>query len=162
MCCIHTAGNIAANWSNIAAFCIWGRSTELYEGFRNFLIALDRNRVFGVFSILKISILQVRVPAWITDPPVSQLNVVYSERARAQLAEIASSPTESGDESVETLIAAISGVLREDPRSVYLRDKWGNQFYTFLIRELHVSCKFNDASHEVSVFQVCNYKLFDK
>ncbi|XP_043487949.1 uncharacterized protein LOC122514894 isoform X2 [Polistes fuscatus] len=49
---------------------------------------------------------------------------------------------------------AIENVLREDPRSVYLRQRWGNQFYTFLIHNLHITCKFDDSRGIVTVFHV--------
>lgn len=48
----------------------------------------------------------------------------------------------------------ITNVLREDPRSVYLRERWGSHCYVFRIADLHVSCKFNDNSHLVTVYQV--------
>lgn len=91
----------------------------------------------------------VRVPEWISQPPVSKLNVTFSDRARAQLESIT-----RDSESVDGPLNAIRSVLREDPRSVYLRERWGNQFYTFLICNLHVTCKFDDAVHNVTVFQV--------
>nr|CAD7452575.1 unnamed protein product [Timema tahoe] len=92
---------------------------------------------------------QVRVPSWITQPPVSKLSVTFTDRAKAQLEEISCI---SG--TVESPLVSIKNVLQEDPRSVYLRERWGNQFYTFLICNLHVSCKFNDCDHTVAVFQV--------
>lgn len=91
----------------------------------------------------------VRVPSWIAQPPVAKLTVNFSDRAKAQLENIISEV-----ESAEGILNAIKSVLREDPRSVYLREKWGNQFYTFLICNMHVSCKFDDALHCVTVFQV--------
>lgn len=48
----------------------------------------------------------------------------------------------------------ITNVLREDPRSVYLRERWGSHCYVFRIAELFVSCKFNQATHSVTVYQV--------
>ncbi|XP_063238182.1 uncharacterized protein LOC134539821 [Bacillus rossius redtenbacheri] len=89
---------------------------------------------------------QVRVPSWVTQPPASKLTVTFSERAQAQLEELG---------GAGQLAAAIRNVLREDPRSVYLRQRWGSQFYTFLICDLHVGCKFADAERAVTVFQNC-------
>lgn len=48
----------------------------------------------------------------------------------------------------------ISNVLRQDPRSVYLREHTNSSNYVFRIAELYVSCRFNDADRTVTVFQV--------
>ncbi|KAK3932973.1 tRNA (adenine(37)-N6)-methyltransferase [Frankliniella fusca] len=92
----------------------------------------------------------VRVPAWIADPPVARLEVKFNEGAVEQLTAI---QTERG-ESIEEARVAIQSVLQEDPRSVYLRQRWNNQFYTFLIAGLHVSCRFADNSSVVTVFRI--------
>ncbi|XP_044739387.1 tRNA (adenine(37)-N6)-methyltransferase [Chrysoperla carnea] len=89
----------------------------------------------------------IRVPNWINEPPVQQLRVVFNERALSQLQTIK-------NQEAEQTKTVICNVLREDPRSVYLRTRWSNQFYTFRICELHVSCKFDDNNHSVSVFQI--------
>lgn len=89
----------------------------------------------------------VRVPAWINEPPVASLAVIFSDRALAQLQELQGANASDRQNT-------ISNILREDPRSVYLRARWGNQYYTFRIAELHVSCKFDDTSHSVTVFQI--------
>lgn len=93
---------------------------------------------------------KVRVPSWIDQPPVSKLTVRFSERAVIQLVE-----TES---NTKDMVSAISCVLREDPRSVYLRERWSNHFYTFLIRDLQISCKFDDKARSVTVFQIKSAK----
>lgn len=90
---------------------------------------------------------EVRVPEWISRPRTMSLSVIFNERAIAQLTEILN---EKADEQKR----AIESVLREDPRSVYLRQRWGNQFYTFLIHDLHISCRFDDNRGIVTVFQV--------
>lgn len=48
----------------------------------------------------------------------------------------------------------ITNVLQEDPRSVYLRERMENTDYVFRIAELYVSCKFDDTTHVVTVFQI--------
>ncbi|XP_034246652.1 tRNA (adenine(37)-N6)-methyltransferase isoform X2 [Thrips palmi] len=93
---------------------------------------------------------QVRVPAWIAQPPVSRLEVKFNDTAVEQLSTI---QTER-NESVEEAKVAIQSVLQEDPRSVYLRQRWNNQFYTFLIAGLHVSCRFDDNGSVVTVFRI--------
>ncbi|XP_026684072.1 tRNA (adenine(37)-N6)-methyltransferase-like [Diaphorina citri] len=82
---------------------------------------------------------------------VSQLNVVFEDRARSQLESIAASDPCKETSSVET---TIRNILREDPRSVYVRKRFKNQFYTFQIDSLHVSCKFNDDEKSVLVYRV--------
>uniref|UniRef100_A0A8D8M677 tRNA (Adenine(37)-N6)-methyltransferase n=1 Tax=Cacopsylla melanoneura TaxID=428564 RepID=A0A8D8M677_9HEMI len=93
----------------------------------------------------------VDVPSWIKSPPVAQLNVVFEDRARAQLESIAASDPCKESGNVET---TIRNILREDPRSVYVRKRFKNQFYTFQIDSLHVSCKFNDDEKSVLVYRV--------
>lgn len=56
---------------------------------------------------------------------------------------------------------AITNVLREDPRSVYLRERLGSHCYVFRIAELNVSCKFNDAAHTVTVFKIFHNSVSD-
>lgn len=89
---------------------------------------------------------RVRVPPWIDNAPVVRLTVSFKDRALAQLAQLGS----EGEEKKTT----ITNVLREDPRSVYLRERWGSHCYVFRIAELYVSCKFNDSNHSVTVYQV--------
>ena len=89
----------------------------------------------------------VRIPEWISRSKTSQLSVVFNERSLSQMHEILKDNTEEKKLSVEE-------VLKEDPRSVYLRQRYGNQFYTFLIHELHVTCRFDDDRKIVTVFQV--------
>ncbi|XP_029041824.2 uncharacterized protein LOC114875573 [Osmia bicornis bicornis] len=89
---------------------------------------------------------EVRIPDWISRPR-TPLCVVFNDRALIQLNEILG--TKINDQKV-----AIENVLREDPRSVYLRQRWGSQFYTFLIHDLHITCRFDDNRGIVTVFQV--------
>lgn len=90
---------------------------------------------------------EIRVPDWITQPRTATLSVIFNERALLQLHEIL-------DDKVDEQKQAIENVLREDPRSVYLRQRWGSQFYTFLIHDLHITCRFDDTRGIVTVFQV--------
>ncbi|KAL7286123.1 hypothetical protein TKK_0019637 [Trichogramma kaykai] len=89
----------------------------------------------------------IRVPDWISQDHSAALNVNFNERSLMQLREIAK------DKCVEKK-QAVENVLKEDPRSVYLRQRYGNQFYTFLIHDLHITCKFDDDSRIVTVFQI--------
>ncbi|EZA58910.1 Nef-associated protein [Ooceraea biroi] len=90
---------------------------------------------------------EIRVPDWISQPRTATLSVIFNERALVQLNEIL-------DDKVDEQKQAIENVLREDPRSVYLRQRWGSQFYTFLIHDLHITCRFDDNRGIVTVFQV--------
>ncbi|XP_058803095.1 tRNA (adenine(37)-N6)-methyltransferase [Phymastichus coffea] len=89
----------------------------------------------------------VRVPDWISKPKTSTLSVVFNERSLLQLQEIL-------HEKAEEKRQAVENILKEDPRSVYLRQRYGNQFYTFLIHDLHITCKFDDDKKIVTVFQI--------
>ncbi|XP_057660966.1 tRNA (adenine(37)-N6)-methyltransferase [Diorhabda carinulata] len=88
----------------------------------------------------------IRVPAWIDQPLVPRLTVVFRDRALVQLIQL-------GPEA-EDKKTIISNVLREDPRSIYLRERWGSHCYVFRIADLHVSCKFNDSAQVVTVYQI--------
>jgi len=90
---------------------------------------------------------EIRVPDWISQPRIATLSVIFNERALVQLNEIL-------DDKVDEQKQAIENVLREDPRSMYLRQRWATQFYTFLIHDLHITCRFDDNRGIVTVFQV--------
>lgn len=45
-------------------------------------------------------------------------------------------------------------VLKNDPRSVYLKTRYGSQIFTFQLSEVTVMCKFNDANGIVTVVQI--------
>lgn len=45
-------------------------------------------------------------------------------------------------------------ILKADPRSVYLRTKYGSQIYTFQLGENTVTCKFDDQQSTVNVLQI--------
>lgn len=85
------------------------------------------------------------MPAWISQPPVSQLTVSFIAQAENELSAL------QIEENTKNII---SDVLREDPRSAYVRERYANQFYTFLIKDLHVSCKFDDTVHSVKVYRI--------
>ncbi|XP_012224591.1 tRNA (adenine(37)-N6)-methyltransferase-like [Linepithema humile] len=90
---------------------------------------------------------EIRIPDWISQPRTATLSVIFNERALMQLNEIL-------DDKIDEQKQAIENVLKEDPRSVYLRQRWGSQFYTFLIHDLHITCRFDDSRGVVTVFQV--------
>lgn len=48
----------------------------------------------------------------------------------------------------------IVDILKTDPRSVYLRTRYGSQIFTFQLGEVTVTCKFDDINDTVTVVQV--------
>jgi len=82
----------------------------------------------------------VRVPNWVVAS--NRLSVTFNEHAEAQLKEL----------QVEK--QCIVDILEADPRSVYLRTKYGSQIFTFQLREVTVTCKFDDKAATVTVVQV--------
>lgn len=50
--------------------------------------------------------------------------------------------------------ANIVDVLKNDPRSIYLKTRYGSQIFTFQLGEVTVTCKFNDANGVVTVVQI--------
>ncbi|KAK6643569.1 hypothetical protein RUM43_005079 [Polyplax serrata] len=88
---------------------------------------------------------QVKVPSWISNSANGKLKVEFTKRGLSQLNELSQS---------EQLKKAIVNIVEEDPRSVYLKQKLGNQFYTFLIKDVHVTCKFYDAKGVVVIHQL--------
>ncbi|XP_058123939.1 tRNA (adenine(37)-N6)-methyltransferase isoform X2 [Anopheles coustani] len=82
----------------------------------------------------------VSVPNWVLNSSV--LDVVFNTNAESQLQALGIEKT------------SIIDVLKADPRSVYLRSKYGSQFYTFRLGEHTVTCKFNDQNSSVTVLQI--------
>ncbi|XP_065081956.1 tRNA (adenine(37)-N6)-methyltransferase [Ochlerotatus camptorhynchus] len=91
-------------------------------------------------SSSKSSNTSVAVPNWIANG--STLKVVFNVNS---------------DQQVEELTVdkqSIADILKADPRSVYLRTKYGSQIYTFQLGENTVTCKFDDQNSTVNVLQV--------
>lgn len=44
--------------------------------------------------------------------------------------------------------------MAEDPRSVYLRTKYGSQIFTFQLGEVTVTCKFDDPAASVTIVRI--------
>ncbi|XP_052897193.1 tRNA (adenine(37)-N6)-methyltransferase [Anopheles moucheti] len=82
----------------------------------------------------------VTVPNWVLNS--SSLNVIFNANAESQLQEL----------QIEK--NSIVDVLKADPRSVYLRTKYGSQIYTFRLGEHTVTCKFDDQNTTVTVLQI--------
>ncbi|XP_064547871.1 putative S-adenosylmethionine-dependent methyltransferase RcsF [Drosophila montana] len=82
----------------------------------------------------------VRVPDWVVAG--HRLTVCFNEHAEAQLLEL------------QVHKQCIVEILEADPRSVYLRTKYGSQIFTFQLSEVTVTCKFDDKAGTVTVVQV--------
>ncbi|XP_053677111.1 uncharacterized protein LOC128727245 [Anopheles nili] len=82
----------------------------------------------------------VAVPNWVLSS--SGLNVIFNSNAEAQVEELGIEKN------------SITEVLKADPRSVYLRTKYGSQIYTFRLGEHTVTCKFDDQNTTVTVLQI--------
>ncbi|XP_017839422.1 tRNA (adenine(37)-N6)-methyltransferase [Drosophila busckii] len=82
----------------------------------------------------------VRVPNWVTAS--HRLSVCFNEHAETQLQEL------------QVQKQCIVDILEADPRSVYLRTKYGSQIFTFQLSEVTVTCKFDDKAATVTVVQV--------
>uniref|UniRef100_A0A182M0S2 TsaA-like domain-containing protein n=1 Tax=Anopheles culicifacies TaxID=139723 RepID=A0A182M0S2_9DIPT len=85
----------------------------------------------------------VTVPNWVLNS--SSLNVIFNANAESQLQEL----------QIEKVMGnSIVDVLKADPRSVYLRTKYGSQIYTFRLGVHTVTCKFDDQNTTVTVLQI--------
>lgn len=83
----------------------------------------------------------VKVPNWVMIK--HKLAVCFNDRAEAQLKELKTVDRQS-----------IVSILEADPRSVYLRTKYGSQIFTFQLSEVTVTCKFDDKAGTVTVVQI--------
>lgn len=91
-------------------------------------------------SSLITSVNDVKVPAWISNK--KELQVIFSEKALLQTQEL------------NILQEVIKECLQADPRSVYVKEKYLSQIYSFQIDGKHVVCKFDDKNESVTVLQI--------
>ncbi|XP_063709561.1 tRNA (adenine(37)-N6)-methyltransferase [Culicoides brevitarsis] len=82
----------------------------------------------------------VKIPDWIAAG--TKFNVTFSENAVQQGRELCV------DEQ------ALRNVLKSDPRSVYLKTRYGSEVYTFQLGENMVSVKFDDTQKKAHVLQI--------
>lgn len=85
----------------------------------------------------------VRVPSWVASS--APKSIILTNEAEEQLSSLGKSD----------LKPVIQRILNEDPRSNYIKQRYSNQFYTFLISDLHISCKFDDSANSVNVYRIC-------
>uniref|UniRef100_A0A2M4BSR8 TsaA-like domain-containing protein n=1 Tax=Anopheles marajoara TaxID=58244 RepID=A0A2M4BSR8_9DIPT len=84
----------------------------------------------------------VSIPSWVLQ--TSNLSVEFCPLASTQMRELGITQ------------ASIVDVLKGDPRSVYLRSKYGSQAYTFGLGDLTITCRFDDKKATVTVLQIRN------
>lgn len=82
----------------------------------------------------------VKVPNWVSNKKL--LKVIFSENALQQIRELGVNQT------------SIQEILENDPRSVYVREKYLSQIYNFQVSGNNVICKFDDKQGTVSVLQI--------
>lgn len=82
----------------------------------------------------------VKVPNWIMEQ--TKLSVSFTDHARQQIDELGMD------------MATVKEILKSDPRSVYLRSRYGSDVYTFQLHDLTVTCKFDDDHGSVQVVQL--------
>lgn len=82
----------------------------------------------------------VKIPSWISDK--KPLEVLFSDGATKQI------------EELNINKRTISEILQQDPRSVYVREKFSSQIYNFQVDGNNVICKFDDTKGSVIVLQV--------
>lgn len=82
----------------------------------------------------------VKVPNWVSSK--NQLKVIFSENASMQIQELGINQK------------SIQEVLENDPRSVYVREKYLSQIYNFQLSGNNVICKFDDKQGTVNVLQI--------
>lgn len=85
---------------------------------------------------------EIKVPSWISDSKT--LDVLFSENSLRQIQE------------VNINRKSIEEILKQDPRSVYVREKYLSQIYSFQIDGKNVICRFDDKLHTVTVLQIRN------
>ena len=100
----------------------------------------DENEAQAI-SVKVDTLADVKVPDWIINND-RLLKVIFSENAMQQVIEL----------SVNR--KSIEEILENDPRSVYVREKYLSQIYNFQVDGNNVMCKFDDKLKTVTVLQI--------
>lgn len=82
----------------------------------------------------------VKLPDWISDKKT--LEVTFADSANLQIDEL------------KINRKTIVEILQQDPRSIYVREKFSSQIYNFQVDGNNVICKFDDSKGSVNVLQV--------
>ncbi|XP_047434619.1 tRNA (adenine(37)-N6)-methyltransferase [Mugil cephalus] len=99
------------------------------------------------------------IAGWIREPPVASLEVRFTPQAEKELAEFLPTHLTGASESdrpkfkflrsPEEAAAAIRGVLRADPRSVYRRTRCRDRLFFFTLDTADITCWFGQDFAEV-------------
>uniref|UniRef100_F6U8L4 TsaA-like domain-containing protein n=2 Tax=Ciona intestinalis TaxID=7719 RepID=F6U8L4_CIOIN len=95
--------------------------------------------------------LDIQTAQWITEPPVAEIKVQFTNRA---LTDISHFKSNSGDWILkfinsDNLKQAIIDVLKADPRSSYRRQKCSDRLYYFTLDNAHITAWFDDTNDQV-------------
>lgn len=82
----------------------------------------------------------VKVPDWVSNKKL--LTVIFSDNSLNQIRELGVNQK------------SIQEILENDPRSVYVREKYLSQIYNFQVSGNNVICKFDDKQGTVTVLQI--------
>ncbi|XP_011498843.1 PREDICTED: uncharacterized protein LOC105362978 [Ceratosolen solmsi marchali] len=91
--------------------------------------------------------INVRVPGWMLNPKESPFTINFSKMCLQQLQEISKDKTDEKKLLIES-------ILKEDPRTAFIRLYHRNKYYAVLIHDLHVFCRYNDIKKEVTVIKI--------
>ncbi|CAH2058158.1 unnamed protein product, partial [Iphiclides podalirius] len=89
----------------------------------------------------------VRVAPWISSPPTQTYGVRFTEDALQRLHELIG-------ERAGAFRANIEGLLREDPRSLYVRNRYPDHEYSCVLEDLSISCVFDAQSATCTIIAV--------
>lgn len=99
----------------------------------------------------------IRTADWLNNPPANTLQVQFTEEAQHQLSMFkydvmntdASNWLLDTPSSADTIKQSIIQVLKEDPRSVYRRNKCSSQPYKVTIDNCNVTCMFKEKTVKI-------------
>lgn len=90
----------------------------------------------------------VKVPNWVSSKRL--LNVIFSDNAVNQMQELGVNQK------------SVQEILENDPRSVYVREKYLSQIYNFQLSGNNVICKFDDKQGTVNVLQIRKFQSMNE
>ena len=93
---------------------------------------------------------EIKVPDWINDQEMNQIDVHFTPRALKQLPSMPLVNLKAHSDLKEAII----DVLKEDPRSNYRRDKCSDRLYYFTVDSVKVTCWFDDIDNNDIITEV--------
>ena len=93
---------------------------------------------------------ETKVPEWIDDQEMNQIDVHFTPRALKQLPNMPLVNLKTHSDLKEAII----DVLKEDPRSNYRRDKCSDRLYYFTVDSVKVTCWFDDIDNNDIITEV--------